>query len=338
MPRIFISYRRADTAGYAGRLYDHLRQHFDQADIFMDIDTIPPGADFVQEIERSLMAVDVVLVLIGPQWLTVADEDGQRRIDDPHDFVRLEVKTALERAEMRVIPVLVNDARMPSAVDLPGDLQPLVRRNAVTLDNARFGYDVERLVRALQRPVTSTPAQPAPSGAAPVSAELEESEPVGVFSIPTTEISESSELSDMKLSPLAVALQERHLRIWLTVIALGAFWLVYSVYANWHELDTGIGPVAAVSITALFAIPLIGTILGFFFPVERRHAFLIMFVVEEIYVVVGSLPSFQEEFPELILSLVLFAIGSGLVSAMTAMPAVFMCWFRTQSTDHNQLV
>lgn len=157
MPRIFISYRRADTAGHAGRLYDHLSQYLDPDDIFMDIADIPPGEDFVKVLEDSLAEVDVVLVLIGPHWLTLADNQGRRRLDDPADFVRLEVITALNNPAIRVIPVLVNGAHMPSGADLPEDLQPLARRNAVTLDNARFGYDVERLALVLGGKASSAP-------------------------------------------------------------------------------------------------------------------------------------------------------------------------------------
>ncbi len=150
MPHIFISYRRTDSAGYAGRLYDHLDQYLDAHSIFMDIDNIPPGEDFVQVIEKAVDQCDTMLVLIGPQWLTAATESGERRLDDSHDFVRLEISTALQR-DIRVIPILVNQASMPRTDDLPTDLQPLTRRNAVSLSNERFREDVQRLMQALQR-------------------------------------------------------------------------------------------------------------------------------------------------------------------------------------------
>lgn len=159
MSRVFISYRRADSAGYAGRLYEHLEKHLRDRDIFMDIDSIPPGADFVDVIESTLAQVDTVLVLIGPHWVSAADASGQRRLDDPQDFVRMEIKHALENPDKRVIPVLVNDAVMPGAEQLPDDLKPLVRRNAFPLSNLRFAEDVARLADALTG-AESAPRQP----------------------------------------------------------------------------------------------------------------------------------------------------------------------------------
>lgn len=149
MSRIFISYRRADSAGYAGRLQEYLAAVFGDSNVFMDIDNIPPGVDFVREIERAIQHCDVVLVLIGPHWATITNGGGQRRLADPNDFVRLEVATALARPNVRVIPVLVNGARVPSSSDLPPDLHALVRRNAIELTNERFRYDVDRLIKAL---------------------------------------------------------------------------------------------------------------------------------------------------------------------------------------------
>jgi len=104
--RIFISYRREDSAPYAGRLYDRLGQHFGKDKIFMDIDTIEPGVDFVEDIEQAVGSCDVLIALIGKQWLTISDATGQRRLDNPEDFVRLEIKTALAR-NIRVIPALL---------------------------------------------------------------------------------------------------------------------------------------------------------------------------------------------------------------------------------------
>jgi hypothetical protein len=173
MARVFISYRRADTAGYAGRLHEYLAPVFGEPNIFMDIDNIPPGEDFIRVIEYAIQRCDVVLVLIGPHWATLTDAQGYRRLHDPHDFVRLEVATALARPNLRVVPVLVNDAPMPSAGDLPADLQSLTRRNAIELSNERFRYDVDRLIKALGgKPGRrgSSPAayqSPAPRPAAP---------------------------------------------------------------------------------------------------------------------------------------------------------------------------
>src|SRR5688572_28515840 len=115
---IFISYRRDDTAGFAGRLYDRLSARFGANRIFIDIDTIGPGVDFVRKIEESVKSSGALLALIGKNWLTAASLSGERRLDDPKDFVRLEIATALEE-DLLVIPLLVQGAQIPSAVELP---------------------------------------------------------------------------------------------------------------------------------------------------------------------------------------------------------------------------
>src|SRR5690606_36296171 len=132
MSRIFINYRRVDSEGYVGRLYDHLIQHFDPNDIFMDVVSLEPRADFVQELENAVAACDVFISVIGPQWLTAADENGERRIDQWNDFVRIEIASALKQHKL-VIPVLVGGTKMPAPTDLPEDLQALARRNAIVL-------------------------------------------------------------------------------------------------------------------------------------------------------------------------------------------------------------
>jgi hypothetical protein len=148
--KIFISYRRDDSAGYAGRLYDRLRQHFGRDSIFMDVDTIEPGVDFAEVIERSIGSCDVFITLIGTRWVTATDDTGKRRLDDPDDYVRLEIVSALER-NIRVIPVLVNGAPVPALHELPDDLKPLRRRNAIKVDHERFDTDAKRLVQAIER-------------------------------------------------------------------------------------------------------------------------------------------------------------------------------------------
>jgi hypothetical protein len=157
MSRIFISYRRADSAMAAGRLYDHLSTHFGENLIFMDIDTIEPGEDFVEVIENAVGASSALVAVIGPDWLTSADESGQRRLDNPNDFVRLEIETALERS-IRVIPVLVDGAVMPLAEQLPASLVKLTRRNALVVSNERFRYDIGKLIETLDKVVESQAA------------------------------------------------------------------------------------------------------------------------------------------------------------------------------------
>jgi tetratricopeptide (TPR) repeat protein len=143
MPRIVISYRRDDTAGHAGRLYDRLTTRFGKNHVFMDLE-IEAGLDFEEVIRNEVAACDVCLVLIGRQWLSISHGDGQRRLDDPNDWTRLEVAAAVER-DIRVIPVLVQGARMPIAEQLPERLRQLATRNALEVSDARWEYDVGRL-------------------------------------------------------------------------------------------------------------------------------------------------------------------------------------------------
>ena len=149
--KIFISYRRDDSAGYAGRLFDHLSARFGAKNIFMDIDTIEPGEDFRKVVNNAVGNCDVVLVMIGKQWLSVANEQGQRRLDDPRDWVRMEVSTALTNAQTRVIPVLVRDASMPGDRELPDNLKELAWRNAIELSDSRFQHDANKLIEVIER-------------------------------------------------------------------------------------------------------------------------------------------------------------------------------------------
>jgi len=174
--KLFINYRREDTAPYAGRLYDRLTAHFGEDQVFIDIDQIEPGEDFVEAINRKVSACDIAIVSIGPDWLSVTDASGNRRLDDKEDFVRMEIVAALQR-KIRVIPILVGGARMPRKQDLPEDLAPLSRRNALELSETRFHADVDRLIEAIEKPRTlpekKTEPFPAPvvSGAEPAQPE-----------------------------------------------------------------------------------------------------------------------------------------------------------------------
>ena len=141
---IFLSYRRDDTAGESGRLAEHLVRRFGQDRVFLDIDTIAPGTDFTSELERALVGTKVVLVVIGRRWLTAADAHGRRRLDLPDDFVRREIVTALQRGT-RLIPVLVQNATMPTQADLPDVLGPLASRQAIAIQHEEFGADTQRL-------------------------------------------------------------------------------------------------------------------------------------------------------------------------------------------------
>ena len=148
--RLFLNYRREETSGHAGRLFDDLTDRLGGSKVFMDIDRIAPGLDFVLAIDDALDGCDVVLALIGRRWADVTDADGERRLDDPDDFVRLELEKALGRTDVRVIPVLVHGASMPSPGGLPEGLRSLARRQAFELSDTRWHYDLNMLVQALE--------------------------------------------------------------------------------------------------------------------------------------------------------------------------------------------
>ncbi|MEM6542405.1 MAG: toll/interleukin-1 receptor domain-containing protein, partial [Bacteroidota bacterium] len=146
--QIFISYRREDSRGSTGRIYDRLLQKFSPEQIFMDVDTIEPGEDFVLAIEKAVSECDVLIAVIGRNWLRVVDKNGQRLLDSTNDFVRLEIKAALER-NVRVIPLLVDKATMPEQEFLPEDIKIFSRRNAMEISHTRFNTDMEQLISAL---------------------------------------------------------------------------------------------------------------------------------------------------------------------------------------------
>jgi len=155
MARIFICYRRDDSSGHAGRLYDRLGARFVD-EVFMDIDAIGPGVDFARVIDETIDTIEVVIVVIGREWLSSADADGSRRLDDPEDLVRQEISVALAR-EVLVIPVLVQGAVLPKPEDLPPELVGLTRHNAFEVSDARWNYDADRLVHALEEALAPTP-------------------------------------------------------------------------------------------------------------------------------------------------------------------------------------
>jgi hypothetical protein len=148
-PRVFVSYRREDASGHAGRLYDALAERFGDENVFMDVDTIEVGADFAETITRAVTSCDALIALIGRDWATVKDETGRRRIDDPDDFVRLELETALER-DIAVLPVCVRGASYPTEEDLPPPLAPLARRQGTDLRDTAWRDDVRRLIERLE--------------------------------------------------------------------------------------------------------------------------------------------------------------------------------------------
>jgi hypothetical protein len=147
---IFVSYRRQDSQMAAGRLADCIKEEFGDAEIFRDVENIDPGADFTEVLSRALNSCVVMLVVIGPQWLTIADKNGRRRLDSPSDWTRVEVATALQR-NIRVIPVLLENTPMPEEAELPPDLAKLALRQALDLSDKRWTADTDKLMDTLAR-------------------------------------------------------------------------------------------------------------------------------------------------------------------------------------------
>ena len=194
MPGIFICYRRDDSAGFAGRLYDRLEREFGKDHIFMDVDaSIKPGDDFVKVIDQRVNSCDVLIALIGKRWLT-ARKGRKRRIEDPLDYVRLEIETAL-KGSVRIVPALLEGAGMPSPDRLPDSLSTVPRLQAVQITHERFGEDANRLIATLGQLVEIPQAEtPAPSqGLAEPARAVEPQEPAPeVHTAPVTEIQQTA--------------------------------------------------------------------------------------------------------------------------------------------------
>jgi len=151
LPRIFLCYRREDTQDAAGRLHDRLVDAYGPDRVFMDIDSVPLGIDFVEHVTDQIRKCSAVIVMIGKQWQTIKDKKRRRRrLDNEDDLVRAEIRAALQQ-KIPVIPVTVQNAAMPHADDLPHDIRPLARRNGIQLDASRWRTDVERLIKELDR-------------------------------------------------------------------------------------------------------------------------------------------------------------------------------------------
>jgi len=164
MPSIFISYRRSDSQADAGRIYDRLAQHFGREAIFKDVDDIPGGEDFRIFLQNTLQQCKVVLAIIGPDWVNALDEQGRRRLDNPADWVRMEIEESLRRDDVLVVPVLVGNAFMPRPDELPNGMKDLVYRNyRQARPDPDFHKDVGRLIIDLERHVEQTrPSAPPP--------------------------------------------------------------------------------------------------------------------------------------------------------------------------------
>jgi hypothetical protein len=171
--QVFISYRREESAAYAGRIYDAMAARFGDKNVFMDVE-MPPGVDFVDQIDKVLAGCAALIVVIGPRWAELTDGNGRTRLEDADDFVRREVAAALRRDDVTVIPALVAGAMMPGPEELPEDLHPLTRRNALELSHTRWRYDVGRLHEVLDGliplppPALSTPLERPPERSASI--------------------------------------------------------------------------------------------------------------------------------------------------------------------------
>ena len=208
MRAIFISYRRDDTEGQAGRLFQDLSATFGSETVFMDVSGIEPGIDFRRAIEKQTESCGVLLALIGRNWLTITSPDGKRRLDDSNDVVRFETASALRR-DIPVIPVLVQGARMPCPEDLPDDLKDLAFRNSVEITHARWDSDMQLLIKALQPHVQ--PAVPAQTTGAHRSAVPS--------SPPSPSVPQSSPQRKRKWAAPLIALA--------ALFVLGGGWIIY---------------------------------------------------------------------------------------------------------------
>jgi hypothetical protein len=149
MPRVFLSYRREDSAAYAGRIQDLLQRAFGRDLLFMDVDNVPLGVNFAKVLHDKIAKCEVLLAVIGHNWLSAQGDEGKRRLDNPDDFVRIEIATALRR-NILVIPILLDGATIPKANELPEELKELALRNGLDVRHASFHNDMNKLIRSLR--------------------------------------------------------------------------------------------------------------------------------------------------------------------------------------------
>src|SRR5438132_5021879 len=147
--KIFISYRREDSAGHAGRVHDRLQNEFSSDLVFMDVDAVPLGANFLKVLQDAVANCDVLLAVIGPSWLHACDREGKRRLENPNDYVRIEIAAALER-DIPVIPILIDRTQIPPLEELPDDIRSLALRNGLDVRHGSFHADMGKLVKVLR--------------------------------------------------------------------------------------------------------------------------------------------------------------------------------------------
>jgi formylglycine-generating enzyme required for sulfatase activity len=247
--KVFISYRRDDSAGHAGRIYDWLEREFGRNSIFMDIDAIPLGLDFVEVIGAEVGKCDVLLAVIGPNWLDAKDENGNRRLDDEHDIARIEIAAALKR-NIPVIPILLEGTRVPKADRLPDELKALARRHGTDVRSASFRGDMERLVRGLRG---TSPPPPRPSredqragDRIKVDAAIIHGATDGLFAPGAGKI---EWFRDHELGPEMVVVPPGEFKMGSSEAEIAALKKEYS--SDWFDCE---GPQRAVKITSAFAL------------------------------------------------------------------------------------
>lgn len=245
MRGIFISYRRSDSEGHAGRLFEDLRRKYGNDLVFLDVENIPPGVDFRKTIAEKVALCDVLLVLIGKSWLFATDENGKRRLDDEDDFVRIEIATALSR-NIPVIPVLVQGVGMPSINELPVQLRDLHWRNAFPIRHDRWGVDVKLLIKKVDAILTLENSTDSVSLS-------ENSSHLGTFSF--AGVFCATTIVILLVYTLLVSLKtipyEYLLLLFPIISAPAGFWHKRRFKNNiWHEIPVGI-LVAVISILAI---------------------------------------------------------------------------------------
>jgi hypothetical protein len=232
--RIFINYRRGEDSGFVQALLGRLESAFASDQLFIDVDSIEPGVDFVRALDEQVAKCDILLAVIGKRWIDARDDADDRRLDNPEDFVRIEIAAALAQNK-RVIPVLLGDAQMPRSSDLPDDIKALARRNAIRLTHDRFKADSASLVIALKRVLESIPQERRQQESGPLDDSVgEEQRRLQGESIARDELEQEVSTDQAKLTQL-----RRFARIAYSFAALvfavaGIYWVIRTQTGTTH--------------------------------------------------------------------------------------------------------
>lgn len=246
---IFISYRRDDSEGEAGRLFDDLVRAYGENSVFMDVAGISPGFDFRKAIDDNVSSCGVLLAMIGPAWTTIANGAGKRRLDDENDFVRLEIASALRR-DIPVIPVLVHEARMPRPDDLPDNLKDLAYRNSVEITHARWNSDVQLLTRALAQYVQPAAGSSAETvhAAVPVQLPAPNPDPEPPASSVRSAPNRNSSTAAPSL-PAAAPVKKSHAPLFVAAAAVIVLLIAGILFLTFHRSSGANPPIAAAPLS-----------------------------------------------------------------------------------------